>query len=265
MYKLTEEQRWYIIIEWKKGSLNVPEVVRSFNCHRSAVYRVIDYYRRHNDVNYTDRYNAGRPPALNPTQIEQLDRIMQQNRSVTAAELLSLTHFNTTERTIRRYRFALGYRPRKSVIKVKINNSNEHRRYQFATAHHHADIKKYIFEDECYIGLRNTQQIVWCKQGEPTPKKTISSLRAHINLIGFIWWDAYIFYRFNQWLNSDSYCETVDLLLSEHLPQLNGYLYVSDGIKWHRSAQFKQWCHQYDIELCEWPGLVVEPGFFGML
>ncbi|CAF4373017.1 unnamed protein product, partial [Rotaria sp. Silwood2] len=112
----------------------------------------------------------------------------------------------------------------------------------------------YIFEDECYIGLRNTQQIVWCKRGEPTPKKTISSLRAHINLIGFIWWDGYIFYRFDQWLNSDSYCETVDLLLSEHLPQLNGYLYVSDGIKWHRSAQFKQWCHQYDIELCEWPG-----------
>ncbi|CAF3295272.1 unnamed protein product [Rotaria sp. Silwood2] len=116
MYKLTEEQRWYIIVEWKKGSLNVPKVVRSFDCHRSAVYRVIDYYRRHNDVNYTDRYNAGRPPALNPTQIEQLDRIIQQNRSATAAELLSLTHFNTTERTIRRYRLALGYHTKSPTL-----------------------------------------------------------------------------------------------------------------------------------------------------
>lgn len=254
MYTLTDEQRWHIIVEWKKGSLNVSQAARSFNCSRSAVYGVINYYRRHNDVNYTDRYNAGRPPALDSTQIEQLDRTIQQNRSASAAKLLSLTHFNISESTIKRYRLSLGYRPRKAVIKVKSNNLNEQSRYQFAAAHQHADITKYIFEDECYIGLRNTQQIVWCKRGEPTPRKTISSLRAHVNLIGFIWWDGYVFYRFNGWLNSDTYCETVDVLLSENLPKLNGYLYVSDGVKWHRSAQFKQLCDQYNIELCEWPG-----------
>ena len=53
------------------------------------------------------------------TQTEQLDRIIRQNRSATGAELLSLTNFNTSERTIRRYHLSLGYRPRKSVIKVK--------------------------------------------------------------------------------------------------------------------------------------------------
>ncbi len=31
---------------------------------------VIDYYGRHNDVNYTDRYNAGRPPVLDSAQIK---------------------------------------------------------------------------------------------------------------------------------------------------------------------------------------------------
>ncbi len=31
-------------------------------------------------------------------------------------------------------------------------------------------------------------------------------------------------------------------------------LYVCDGVKWHRSAQFKQWCHQHNIQLCKWPG-----------
>ena len=70
IYKLTEEQRWYIIIEWKKGSLNVSRVARSL------IYRVIDYYRRHNDMNYTDRYNAGRQHALDSTQIQQLDQAM---------------------------------------------------------------------------------------------------------------------------------------------------------------------------------------------
>ncbi|CAF4098988.1 unnamed protein product, partial [Rotaria sp. Silwood1] len=100
MYKLTEEQRWYIISEWKKGTINISKVAHSFKCTRVTIYNVINYYHRHNDVNYIDRYNAGRPPALNSKQIKQLDRTIQQNRSATAAELLSLTHFNTTERTI---------------------------------------------------------------------------------------------------------------------------------------------------------------------
>jgi transposase len=96
MYKLTEEQRWYIICEWKKGSINISETARFLKCIRATIYDVIDYYRRHNDVNYSDRFNAGRPPALDSTQIKQLDQTIQQNRSATAAELLSLTHFNTT-------------------------------------------------------------------------------------------------------------------------------------------------------------------------
>ncbi|CAF3958476.1 unnamed protein product [Rotaria sordida] len=219
---------------------------------RCTIYRVINYYCLHGDVNYG--HSPGRLPALDSTQIKQLDRIIQQNRSATAAELLSLTHFDTTERTIQRYRRSLGYRPRKSLIKVKSTNINEQKRYQFALLHYRGNIKNYIFEDECYVGLRNTQQVVWCKRGEPTPRKEISSLRAHVNLIGFIWWDGYVFYRFDNWLNSDTYCDTVNEALSANLRQLNGHLYISDGVRWHRSAQFKHWCDQYNIELCDWPG-----------
>ena len=250
MYKLTEQQRWYIIFEWKKGSLNVSRVARSVNYHFITIYCVIDYYRRHNDVNYTDRYNAGRPRVLDSTQIKNLDQTIRQNPAATATELLSLTQFNTRERTIQNYRLSLGYRPRKSIVKVKSNNLDEQERYGFAAAHQHTNIKKYIFEDECYLGLRHTQQIVWCKRGEPTPKKEISSLQAHFNLIGLIWWNGFIFRRFNDWLNSETYCETVNQALSGDLRELNGYLYISDGINWHRSAQFKEWCDKYNIELC---------------
>ncbi len=63
-----------------------------------------------------------------------------------------------------------------------------------------------------------------------------------------------MFNRFYHWLNSDTYCATVDEALSEEIEALNGFIYVSDGIKWHRSSQFRQWCEQHDIELCNWPG-----------
>ncbi len=92
------------------------KIARSFKCRRATIYDVIDYYGRHNDVNYTDRYNAGRPPALDLTQIKQLDRTIQQSRSTTAAELLSLTHFNTTKYTIQHYHLSLGYCPRNFLV-----------------------------------------------------------------------------------------------------------------------------------------------------
>ncbi|CAF1390658.1 unnamed protein product, partial [Adineta ricciae] len=115
---------------------------RFLKFRHTTIYDVINYYRCHHDVSYLDRYNAGRPPALDSTQIKQLDQIIKQNRSGTAAELLSHTNFNTTERTIQSYRLSLGYRPRKSVFEVKTSNKNEQNRYQFAAQHYLANIKK---------------------------------------------------------------------------------------------------------------------------
>ena len=63
-----------------------------------------------------------------------------------------------------------------------------------------------------------------------------------------------MFRRFHHWLKSDTYCATVNEALSEDIKTLNGLIYVSDGVKWHRSTQFRRWCEHHDIELCDWPG-----------
>ena len=77
-------------------------------------------------------------------------------------------------------------------------------------------------------------------RGEPTPKKEISSLHAHVNLFGSIWWNGFVFHPFYGWLNSEIYCEAVNQALSLNLREQNGYLYISDGISWHRSVQFEE-------------------------
>ena len=71
-------------------------------------------------------------------------------------------------------RLSVDYRPRKTIVKVKNNNINEQKRYQFALLHYRARIDNHIFEDECDVGLRSTQHIIWCRRGEPTPEKEIS-------------------------------------------------------------------------------------------
>ena len=136
MYPLSEEQRWYIISELKKGSINVRQTARFLKCHISTVYRIINQYRCYGNVNYG--YGSGRLPALDPAQVKKLDKTIQRNRSATAAELLSITQFNTSERTIQRYR------PRKSVVKVKTNKMNEQNRFEFASLHHRANLKIYF-------------------------------------------------------------------------------------------------------------------------
>ena len=140
MYPLSEEQRWYIISELKKGSINVRQTARFLKCHISTVYRIINQYRCYGNVNYG--YGSGRLPALDPAQVKKLDKTIQRNRSAAAAELLSITQFNTSERTIQRYRRSLDYRARKSVVKVKTNKMNEQNRFEFASLHHRANLKK---------------------------------------------------------------------------------------------------------------------------
>ncbi|CAF4119795.1 unnamed protein product [Rotaria sp. Silwood2] len=49
-------------------------------------------------------------------------------------------------------------------------------------------------------------------------------------------WNGYVFRRFDHWLNSDMFCAIVNGALSEDIEELNGFVNVSDGVKWHRSA-----------------------------
>ena len=195
MYALSEEHRWYIIIGWKKGSINILRAAHFLNCHVMTVRRILHHYCRYGNVSI--RHSPSRPPALNPTQVKNIDRTIQKIRSATAAELLSLTRFNTTEGTIQRHRLSLGYHPRKTPTKINSTNMSKENCYRFVALHHNAHMKKYIFADECYTSLPSTEQTVWYKQGERTPNKEISSLKAHINLIDFIWWNGFVFRRFD--------------------------------------------------------------------
>ena len=77
----------------------------------------MNHYQCHGNVNYG--YGSGRLTTLEPAQVKSLDQTIRQHRSATVAELLSTTRFNTTERTIQLYRHSIGYRTRKSVVKVE--------------------------------------------------------------------------------------------------------------------------------------------------
>ncbi len=98
MFTLNEEQRWYIVNEWKKGSKSFSRIARFLNCHISRIYRVINYYRCPHNVNYG--HDVGRPPALNSKQIKQLDRAIQKND-----QLLLLNYYQSQISTLTNARY----------------------------------------------------------------------------------------------------------------------------------------------------------------
>lgn len=84
MCTLNAEQRWYIINEWKNHLTSISKIPRYIHCHISTVYRVIDYYCFHHNVNYG--HDIDRLSAFDSKQIKKLDRAVQNNRSATAIE-----------------------------------------------------------------------------------------------------------------------------------------------------------------------------------
>ncbi len=54
MYPLSEEHRWYIISELKKGSINVRQTARFLNCHINTVSTQFRQWCEEHDIELCD-------------------------------------------------------------------------------------------------------------------------------------------------------------------------------------------------------------------
>ncbi|CAF1173171.1 unnamed protein product [Rotaria sp. Silwood1] len=159
----------------------------------------------------------------------------------------------TNERTVQNYRRALGFYPRKQQTKVKSTQTQVERRHLFAVEHQNSDIKKWIFIDETQIQLRNTGKIVWVKRGELTPTHEISSLRAHVNLWGAVWWNGKTFARHDDYINQTLYQHLLASHLGPHVHKCRRYAVAQDKLRSHWAKLVRQWFNDHGLKLLDWP------------
>jgi transposase len=158
MRNLTREECLFAVKEAQKPNKTFSTIARQLHCDRRTISRIV---ARFNETGLlTEKEKPGRPTSLTEEQQKSLGKYISKNPTATSNQLSSyiLDEFDirVSERTLQRYRRALGFYPRKQQTQVISTPAQIEKRHLFTVEHQNSDLKKWIFIDETQVQLRNT-------------------------------------------------------------------------------------------------------------
>lgn len=118
---LHNEARGLIIKAWNKTH-NAKEIAKCFSVDTSTVYRLEKRMRETGSVE-TRVSQRGRKPVLSQTDLQNIDRLIQQQPDITIHEIRETLQLNAGDETVRRAVLKLGY-----VYKKKSLHASEQER-----------------------------------------------------------------------------------------------------------------------------------------
>ncbi|CAF2819120.1 unnamed protein product [Rotaria sp. Silwood2] len=244
-----------LLKEAQKPNKTFSTIAHQLDCDRRTVSCAV---ARFNETGLlTERERPGRPHSLTDGQQRSLDKYISKHPTATSNQLSNYI-FNkfdirVSERTLQRYRRALGFYPRKQKTKVKSTQAQVEKRHLFAIEHQNSELKKWLFIDETQVQLRNTGKIIWVKRGEPTPTHEISSLRAYVNLWGAVWWNGKTFARYDGYVNQTLFQHLLASHLGPHVHKYRRYAVAQDKLRSHWAKPVRRWFNDHGLKLLDWP------------
>ena len=118
---LHNEARQLLIEAWNKTH-NAKEIAECFSVNISTVYRLEKRMRETGSVE-TRTSQRGRKPALSQNDIQNIDRLIQQQPDITINEVLEKLQLHVSDETVRKAILKLGY-----VYKKKSLHASEQER-----------------------------------------------------------------------------------------------------------------------------------------
>lgn len=118
---LHNEARKLLIEAWNKTH-NAKEITECFSVNTSTVYRLERRMRETGSVE-TRTSQRGRKPALSQNDIQNIDRLIQQQPVITINEVLEKLQLHVSDETVRKAILKLGY-----VYKKKSLHASEQER-----------------------------------------------------------------------------------------------------------------------------------------
>ena len=118
---LHNEARKLLIEAWNKTH-NAKEIAEYFSVNTSTVYRLEKRMRETGSVE-TRTSQQGRKPALSQNDIQNIDRLIQQQPDITINEVLEKLQLHVSDETVRKAILKLGY-----VYKKKSLHASEQER-----------------------------------------------------------------------------------------------------------------------------------------
>lgn len=181
--RLTEEQKWKIIVLHKQNNLSLRKIATSVECSVHAVVQTISNYKDAGTVHERDR--SGRPTLLDKHLLKSLDRIITKHDTAPSHELqhklFEKTGRRVSPRTIRRARrgplerHPVHDKAVHSLTQVHIAKRLSMSRFLLTT-----NIHNIWWSDEWYVSLTRTGQVHWIKKGVravPAQQRTFATSR----------------------------------------------------------------------------------------
>jgi transposase len=205
----------------------------------------------------TDRPRPGRPRALSQSQVATLRTVIRERPKSTAKYIvgvLARDHgVRISTRTVWRYRRQLGFRPRVERVELRPTSLQLRKRKSSARANRHADLKRWLFADETYVGLRHTMGVVWLERGAPQPKRSIEGLRAQFGIWGVVGWNFKRFTVYEGYANAARYKGWLTSYVGPSAHRFMGHSFVHDGASYHRTPAVRNWLTDKSITELDFP------------
>jgi transposase len=250
---LTKAQRGQIIELALEGKKTERGIARLMGIPKTTVHDVLHQFKTEHTL---DRHSgSGRPRAMDPALLKALDKILKKKPTATSQELtaalLARTGRRVNERTVRRARRGLDYRPVHASRKPALNPQQAEKRLSFCRKHTRDGLKHMVFMDEMGIDLDQQKRIFWIKPGQPRPVEYRHPRIARLNVWGAIWGTGRTaLYCTNETFNGEHYLRVLRSHLHPHLP-LPRREFIQDGVPFHWTRAVQDWCATARVNLVQ--------------
>ena len=113
-------------------------------------------------------------------------------------------------------------------------------------AHRYEDMKDWAFQDESYLQLRHTRTKVWVKRNV-NPTRIIAGLKAHVNMVGVIWWGGHYFELFEGYLNARTFSEFLHRAVAMRSAAWRRKTLLVDGASFHLTDDVRAWLDNHGL------------------
>jgi len=237
--QLSRDQQWRIIVAAQRDKTKHRTLARQFHVSRSTITRIIGRWRATGEVGPLPR--PGRPHKLANHHLSHLRHLVNTHRKASAEYLSRRMRrdqgISVSTTTIKRARRHLGFVPRKERLDLRPTRAQVDKRRAFARAHRNDNLRRWLFADECYVGLRHTGSVQWVERGSRQPVRPIVGLRAQFGVFGAIGWNFRNFRVFDGYPNSITYAQW----MKDALRGSAGFDLAHDLASYHRSIDLNQW------------------------
>jgi transposase len=248
---LNMAQRQTIIVLHEEG-YSERQIANRVQCSRGTVHNTIQRYNETGSLN--ERERGHRAASLSAQAVRALSLLIRRTPNATSSQLansiLQRLNIRVSERTIQRYRRAIGFRPVSQRVVQQLTPRNVRMRLAYAQQHRRDHWTRTIFSDEKIFCIDRGGRVLWLEPGVPRPVHEVVDIHIRIHIWGAVWYNGRSdLVRIEGSMDSPLYAHVLQLGLHPYLGALRRHRLYQDGAPPHWGPAARQWLANNNVNV----------------